>query len=80
MKNEEFKKFLINKSFNFSLKLINLVSSLQRNEVFKVMGDQVLRSGLSVGANIAEGQGSSSKNEFKLFINHAYKSSIETRY
>jgi len=80
MKNSEFKLLLITKSFNFSIKLVNFVSGLSVNEFFKVTSNQVLRSGLSIGANISEGQGASSKNEFKIFINHAYKSSIETRY
>jgi len=80
MGNEEFKIKLINKSFGFSLNLIKFVSNLPSANVYKVISDQLLRSGLSIGANIAEGQGGSSKNDFKNFIHHAYKSSIETRY
>ena len=80
MGNEEFKVKLINKSFSFSLNLIKFVSSLPSTNIFKVISDQLLRSGFSIGANIAEGQGGSSKNDFKNFIHHAYKSSIETRY
>src|SRR3989339_1822128 len=80
MGNEEFKIKLINKSFNFSLSLIKFVSGLPSTNIFKVISDQLLRSGFSIGANIAEGQGGSSKNDFKNFIHHSYKSSIETRY
>ncbi len=80
MGNEEFKIKLINKSFNFSLSLIKFVSGLPATNIFKVISDQLLRAGFSIGANIAEGQGGSSKNDFKNFIHHAYKSSIETRY
>lgn len=80
MGNEEFKTKLINKSFGFSLSLIKFVSNLPSTNIFKVISDQLLRSGFSIGANIAEGQGGSSKNDFKNFIHHAYKSSIETRY
>lgn len=80
MSNEEFKTRLINRSFTFSLSLIKFVSNLPSTNVFKVITDQLLRSGFSIGANIAEGQGGSSKNDFKNFIHHAYKSSIETRY
>lgn len=80
MGNEEFKVRLINKSFSFSLSLLKFVGSLPSTNIFKVISDQLLRSGFSIGANIAEGQGGSSKNDFKNFIHHAYKSSIETRY
>ena len=80
MGNEEFKAKLINKSFSFSLSLIKFVSNLPNTNIFKVISDQLLRSGFSIGANIAEGQGGSSKNDFKNFIQHSYKSSIETRY
>lgn len=80
MSNEEFKTRLINRSFEFSLGLIKFVSNLSSNNISRVISDQLLRSGFSIGANIAEGQGGSSKNDFRNFIQHAYKSSIETRY
>lgn len=78
--NEEFRNKLLNKSFDFSNKLVKFITTLPKNEVFRVTNDQVLRSGLSIGANISEAQGGSSRNDFKNFIQHAYKSSIETRY
>ena len=65
MGNEEFKVKLINKSFGFSLTLIKFVSHLPISNIFKVISDQLLRAGFSIGANIAEGQGGSSKNDFK---------------
>jgi len=80
MKNEDFKNILINKSFSFSLRLIKFISKLPISNIFRVISDQLLRAGLSIGANIAEAQGGSSKADFKNFIHHAYKSSIETRY
>ena len=40
----------------------------------------MLRSGTSIGANIIEGQGSSSKKEFINFIRIAFKSAKETEY
>lgn len=78
--NQDFKTKLINRAFDFSLSLIKYISNSPRNEINRVVNDQLLRSGLSIGANISEGQGSSSRNDFKNFIHHAYKSSIETRY
>ncbi|MCL4363938.1 four helix bundle protein [Patescibacteria group bacterium] len=80
MKNENFKNLILNKSFNFSLQLIKFVGSFANDNILRIIKDQLLRAGFSIGANIAEAQGSSSKADFKNFIHHAYKSSIETRY
>lgn len=80
MKNEDFKNLLINKSFSFSLLLIKFVGSFPNDTVLRIIKDQLLRAGFSIGANIAEAQGGSSKADFKNFIHHAYKSSVETRY
>lgn len=80
MRNQDFKKEFINRTFNFSLNIIKLVTTIPANNISKVIVDQLIRSSFSIGANLAEAQGSSSKNEFKNFIHHSYKSSIETRY
>ncbi len=75
-----FKAKLLNRTFQFSLSVIRFISNLSKNNINQVIGNQLLRSGLSIGANLAEGQGSSSKMEFKNFMQIAYKSTIETRY
>jgi len=77
---EDFKKRILNLSFNFSLDLIRLISVLHKNNIIITISDQLLRSGFSIGANIAEAQGAASKNDFRNFIHYAYKSAIETRY
>lgn len=44
------------------------------------MGDQLLRSGTSIGANLIEASASSSKRDFKRFHEIALKSANETKY
>ena len=52
------------KSFEFSVRIVNLFKILyyERNE--KILSKQLLRSGTSIGANIEEGIAAFSKKEF----------------
>lgn len=45
-----------------------------------ILSKQILRSGTSVGANIEEALGGSSKRDFKAKMNIAYKEARETKY
>jgi len=45
-----------------------------------ILGDQLLRSSTSIGANIIEAQAGSSKKDFTNYLNHALKSSNETKF
>lgn len=74
---EEFKKRL----YSFILKLINFVDSLPKNDrVCWVVGDQLLRSGTSIGANYVEAQIASSKKDFINFFHHSLKSANESKF
>lgn len=44
------------------------------------MGDQLLRAGSSIGANIIEAQAASSKKDFINFYHYALKSANETKF
>lgn len=44
------------------------------------MSKQLLRSGTSIGANIAEANGAISKADFRNKMSIAYKESLETQY
>ena len=74
------KKDIKQRTFEFSLKIIQFISKLPNQKIYWSLGDQLLRSGTSIGANIIEGQGSSSKKEFINFIRIAFKSAKETEY
>ena len=68
------------KSFAFAIRIVKLCKHLQtvRNEF--VISKQILRSGTSIGANIAEGQQAQSKADFISKMNIALKECVETDY
>lgn len=68
------------KSFDFSVRIVNLYKILyyERNE--KVISKQLIRSGTSVGANIEEGIAAFSKKEFIFKLQISYKEAFESRY
>ena len=68
------------RSYAFALRIIKLVESLSHGFVSKVIGDQLLRSATSIGANIVEAQAASSRRDFTNFMNHALKSANETKF
>ena len=68
------------KSYKFALRIIKLYKFLVDNKKEYLLSKQVLRSGTSIGANIEEAVGSSSKKDFlnKFYI--AHKEARETHY
>jgi len=65
----------------FALAMINLIRRLPKRDLSaEVIGRQVLRSATSIGANVVEGQSSSSKKDFINFHQHALKSANETKF
>ncbi len=68
------------RSYQFSLLIIKFVNKLPNKKLYWVIGDQLLRSGTSIGANIHEAQSASSKKDFVNFYNHSLKSANETVY
>ncbi len=53
---------------------------MSSNSSNRILGDQLLRSATSIGANIVEAQAGSSRKDFKNFLNYALKSANETKY
>ncbi len=68
------------KSYRFSLRIIELYKYLTENKREYVLSKQVLRSGTSIGANIEEAIGGISKKDFVSRIFISYKESRETHY
>ena len=68
------------RSYSFALRIIKLVESLSHDSISKVIGDQLLRSATSIGANIVEAQAASSRRDFTNFMNYALKSANETKF
>jgi len=71
----EFKKRL----YNFVLKLIKFINTLDRKPTCDTIGKQLLRSGTSVLANYVEANSASSKKDFINFFTHSLKSANESK-
>ena len=71
---------ILEKSFEFAVRIINLYKYLSFKLNEKVLSKQILRSGTSIGANIEEAIGSISEKEFLMKITIAYKEARETKY
>lgn len=67
------------KSFDFALKIVDLYDIIIEKRHFS-LGDQILRSGTSIGANIREGLYGQSKADFISKLNVALKEAGETEY
>jgi len=87
MENEKFKNTNQNskldikiRAYRFALRIITLIDSLSNCRANIVIGDQLIRSATSIGANIIEAQSASSKKDFKNFLNHSLKSANETKF
>lgn len=66
------------KAFNLALEVIRLTEKLPKRMPIRIIAEQLVRAGTSIGANIAEGYGSFSKREFCRYLKIALKSSYET--
>ncbi len=67
------------KSFDFSLMIIQLYISLKKEKEY-VLSKQVLRSGTSIGANIEEAVAAQSRKDFIHKMSISSKEARETAY
>ena len=68
------------KSFEFSVRIVNLYKHLTTNKQEFVMSKQLLRSGTSIGANICEAEQAQSTLDFLSKMNISLKESSESDY
>lgn len=73
----ERENIVLKKSMEFSVEIADFTSKLTANGR-KVIADQLLRSGLSIGANVWEAQDAESKKDFIHKIKLASKEASET--
>ena len=71
---------VLDKSFDFAVRIVNLYKHLRYTIDEKVLSTQVLKSGTSIGANIREALRSSSRKEFVAKMNISLKEAYETEY
>lgn len=68
------------KSKKFAVRIVNLYKYLCNEKNEFILSKQILRSGTSIGANIAEAECGSSKKDFLNKIYIALKECVETIY
>ena len=71
---------VVRKSREFAVRIVRLYQYLCKEKQEYVLSKQLLRSGTSIGANIAEAQCAISRKEFLYKVYIAYKESNETLY
>lgn len=74
------KNSVLEKSKQFSVRIVRLYKYLTNSKNEHVMAKQLLRSGTSIGANIAEGQYAVTKKDFLNKFQIALKECNETEY
>jgi len=74
------KNVIKNKTFQFSLRIINLTYKLPNNYSCTTVGRQLLRSATSIGANVVEAQTGRTRRDFINYYQIALKSANETKY
>ena len=57
---------------------IEVVDSFPKSQIFRVVGDQALRSITSVSANISEGFASFGRREYRRYLGIALRSALES--
>lgn len=73
------KNIIVEKTFNFSLEIIQFTEFLRREHKFE-LASQLFRSGTSIGANVKEAQNAESKADFIHKFKIAAKEADETVY
>ena len=68
------------KSFRFAVRIVKLYKYLRATQKEYPLSKQLLRSGTSIGANVAEAQQAQSRADFISKLSIALKETVETKY
>ena len=71
---------ILDKTYKFALRILKLYLFLRKKKIDSGLCSQLLNSGTSVGANVEEGVGGSSRKDFINKFQIAYREARETRY
>jgi four helix bundle protein len=71
---------ILTKTYDFGLRILKLYLHLRKNKVEIGLCSQLLNSGTSIGANVEEAVGGSSRKDFINKLQTAYKEARETKY
>ncbi|MBI3599629.1 MAG: four helix bundle protein [Nitrospinae bacterium] len=73
---DEFKRRI----YKFALEIIKFIDELPNEKTCEIIGNQLLRSATSIGANVAEANAASSRRDYTNYFSHALKSANETKF
>ena len=68
------------RAYQYSIKMIEFIDVLPNDISTSIIAKQLLKSATSIGANIIEAKGASSKRDFANFFAYALKSANESLY
>ena len=68
------------RTFDFAVRIVNLKDDLIENKKEFELSRQILKSGTSIGANVAEAQQAQSRADFASKMNIALKEAAETKF
>jgi len=71
---------IVYKSFQFAVRTVNLYKILSSERKEFTLSKQLLRSGTSIGANVAEAQHAQSRPDFLAKLSIALKETAESKY
>ena len=71
---------LENRSYRFSIRIVECCQYLQRDKREYILSKQLLRAGTSIGASIAEGRFAQSRADFISKLSISLKEANETKY
>ena len=74
------KSLVYEKAYKFAIRIVNAYKYLSEEKKEYILSKQLIRSGTSIGANIAEANGAISQADFSSKISIAYKECLETKY
>lgn len=74
------KSILYDKACKFAIRTVIAYNYLSKEKKEFFLSKQLLRSGTSIGANVAEANGAISNADFSAKISIAYKETLETKY
>ena len=77
---KDFRSFIYTKCVDFSIRIVNLNRYLTEEKKEHVISKQILRSGTSIGANLAEAQYGISKKDFLSKTYISLKETAETMF
>jgi four helix bundle protein len=78
--NSKHKIELKDRTYQYSIKMIEFLDNLPKDNSAQIISKQLLRSATSIGANIVEAQASSSKKDFTKYFDYSLKSANESVY